>query len=214
MFKGTVPLVRAGFYKVPLGWLSNLFSLLAIWENLNLDSRDFILETGSEGIRNLSNSSSGDCTGSNMLMPGSSHCREGVVTFHWCGGAALRLTVIIYSLYCAKLSLHESWSSSGSSLAAADKQEKLGYMAASNLMSLHMLSQQSKGMPAPLIPLYWPYISAGCQCRGLHPESLKRQKQLDKKTDRQACICLLSVFNLSFLQDSENSSCMKWLNTA
>lgn len=68
--------------------------------------------------------------------------------------------------------------------------EQRTYMAAFNLMSLHMRSQQGKGMPALLIPLHWPYISAGCQSRGLHPERLRRQKQLDEKTDRRACLCL------------------------
>ncbi len=64
------------------------------------------------------------------------------------------------------------------------------YMAAPHLMSPHMWSQQGKGMPALLIPLYWPYVSAGFQCRGLHPERLKRQKQPREKTDRRARFCL------------------------
>lgn len=58
------------------------------------------------------------------------------------------------------------------------------YMAASNLMSLHLRSQQGKGMPALLIPLYWPYISAGCQCRGLHPERLEKA-ETTRWEDRQ-----------------------------
>lgn len=117
----------------------------------------------------------------------------------WCLGAAtaersshisLRLTVIIYSLCWAKLSLHESWSPRGRRLLVAEPTGEHTYTAASNLMSLHMRSQQGKGMPAVSILLYWPYISAGCQCRGLHPERLRRQKQLDEKTDRRAWLCL------------------------
>ncbi len=75
------------------------------------------------------------------------------------------------------------------------------YMAASNLMSLHMRSQQGKGMPALLIPLYWPYVSAGFQCRGLHPERLKRQKQLNEKAVMRACLWLPKYIYL------KNASC-------
>lgn len=51
-------------------------------------------------------------------------------------------------------------------------QESTPYTAASGLMSLSMRPQQGKGMPALSIPQYWPYISVGCRCRGLHLERL------------------------------------------
>lgn len=98
-------------------------------------------------------------------------------------------------------------------LVVVDPQEKHNYMAASNLMSLHMLSQQGKGMAALLIPLYRPYISAGCQSRGLHPERLRKQKQLVEKTDRRACLCLPTL-KKCFPQAENNCPVIKRSNAA
>lgn len=126
-------------------------------------SQVFCPETGSEGVCNLSNSSSLDCRDSNILLPGSSHCRE--EQFETYSNHLLPLlsqTVTAWVVLAGEL----------------------GYMAASNLMSLHMLPQQSKVTPAVLIPVYWPSISGECRCRGLHPEKLKQQKQVDQRTPR------------------------------
>lgn len=63
---------------------------------------------------------------------------------------------------------------------------------------------RGKGTPAASIPLYWPYISAGCRCHGPHPEKLQKAKAT-RWEDRREGTPQLTTSRL--LSGGENASC-------
>lgn len=61
------------------------------------------------------------------------------------------------------------------------------------LISCHCTCDCNKARACPLYwSLYWPYISAGCQCRGLHPERLEKA-ETTRWEDRQEGMHLLKT---------------------
>lgn len=127
-------------------------------------------KTWSEGLWKVSNSSHlWDYTGSSMLVPLNSRCKVLVTRLQ--GDAAPRLTVITYSLYWAKPSLHDSRSSTGGWLGDMKCREAHLHGCLCNLMSLHMWWKQTRVRP-PHRSLWTDLISlqgvnvVGCILRG------------------------------------------------
>lgn len=91
------------------------------------------VKRGNGSLGKASNSSIWDSTGTIMVVALSSHCR-----------ASPRLTVITYSLYCAELSLQDSWSFTGSWFSGMKCREAHLRGCLCNLMSAHMWCDQTR----------------------------------------------------------------------
>lgn len=141
--------------------------------------------------------------------------QRGVVTFLWGGEAALRLTVIIYSLCWAKLSLHVSWISSGYMLVDADPQESTP--AWLPRISCHRTCNHNK---ARACPLYWSLCTdlislqgvdvVGCILRGCKG----RNNSMRIRTGGHASAYQDPAIKKCFLQADNNYKVIKWSNAA